>query len=121
MGIGFVLLVWAFLLGCAGAPVSIVLAVWSWRVQRRSRPSSGFFRPIAAAFLASRPPQAAARDAGSRSGGTPKALGARSRCQWKRLLPLQGQEGPGLWKLSSRPWQSKWHWCRGWIWYSGSI
>jgi len=70
---------------------------------------------------ASRPPQAAARDAGSRSGGTPKALGARSRCQWKRLLPLQGQEGPGLWKLSSRPWQSKWHWCRGWIWYSGSI
>ncbi|PYV34643.1 MAG: hypothetical protein DMG09_20830 [Acidobacteria bacterium] len=33
MGIGFVLLVWAFLLGCAGAPVSIVLAVWSWRVQ----------------------------------------------------------------------------------------
>jgi len=47
MGIGFVLLVWAFLLGCAGAPVSIVLAVWSWRVQRRSRPSRGFFRPIA--------------------------------------------------------------------------
>jgi len=51
MGIGIVLLVWGVLFMCAGAPVSIGLAVWSWRTQRRVKPQAGLGRPIAAALL----------------------------------------------------------------------
>ncbi len=51
MGIGFVLLIWALLLGCAGVPAAVVLGVWSWRAEHRSRPNRGLVRPIAAALL----------------------------------------------------------------------
>ncbi len=51
MGIGFVLLLWAVLLGCAGLPVGLALGLWSWRNQRRSPSRAGMLRPIAAAAL----------------------------------------------------------------------
>jgi hypothetical protein len=31
MGLGFVLVVWTLLLGCAGLPIAALLAFWSWR------------------------------------------------------------------------------------------
>jgi hypothetical protein len=51
MGIGFVLLVWAVVLGCAAVPFSVGLAIWRWRTQRCSRPNTSLLRPIAAALL----------------------------------------------------------------------
>ncbi len=51
MGIGFVLLIWAVLLGCAALPVGLGLGVWSWRNQRTAPESRGMLRPIAAAAL----------------------------------------------------------------------
>jgi hypothetical protein len=51
MGIGFVLMLWALLLGCAAVPVSIVLAIWSSRNGRGSKPIANVLRTIAAALL----------------------------------------------------------------------
>ena len=42
---------WALLLGCAAVPVSIVLAIWSSRNWRDSKPIARVVRPMAAALL----------------------------------------------------------------------
>src|SRR5882724_8714161 len=50
MGLGFVLLAWMILFGCAGLPVAACLAAWSWRTGRLAgAPSKG--RALAAALL----------------------------------------------------------------------
>lgn len=51
MGIGFVLMLWTVLLGCAALPVSIALTIWSSRNWRESRSTTKLLRPIGAALL----------------------------------------------------------------------
>jgi hypothetical protein len=51
MGIGFVLMLWALLLGCAAVPVSIGLAVRSRRNRQHSGTGAKIVRPIGAALF----------------------------------------------------------------------
>src|SRR5687768_10851616 len=51
MGIGFVLMIWALLLGCAAVPIAIALTIWSSRNWRESKSTTKLFRPIGAALL----------------------------------------------------------------------
>jgi hypothetical protein len=51
MGIGFVLLIWAVLLGCAAVPVAFAIAIWSVRSHKRVGAPVSLLRTGAAAIL----------------------------------------------------------------------
>ena len=51
MGIGFVLLFWALILGVVAVPVSIALGLWSWWNERRAHGRGWIFKALIAAVL----------------------------------------------------------------------